>query len=449
MSRVSLNVKPTTSTSSLVLVSLGTALVLITYVTPMATVPATAADLGAGPATRAWILSSMSVGLAASLLAAGVLGDTYGRRRVYTAGLAAIGAGALLCGAAQEPWLFLVGRLVEGVGGGAVLACGLAVLAHEHPPGPARLHATSVWGASVGLGITAGAVLAAALEVGSGWREAYVVTGVAALVLLVPSRTRIRESSASTARRVDRVGLVLLATTATTIVSALTQGRDGIDGTTVALVVVTVAASVALVVVEGRATDPLVDPGLLAAPGFRVATLGSFTLGLGIIGMSSYVPTIVQTGLGADLWTGALLVAGWSGTSVVTSYAVRHLPRQPSAASMLAFVGVAQLTGYGLTDTSSPWRLMVPMVLCGLATGVLNATLGREAVASVPADRAAMGSGANNTARYLGAACGITLFVVVATHAGTPVDGWNVAVLFSATLTSAGAAAVALAGRRA
>ena len=180
---------------------------------------------------------------------------------------------------AQEPWLFLVGRLRRGRGRRAVLACGLAVLAHEHPPGPARLHATSVWGASVGLGITAGAVLAAALEVGSGWREAYVVTGVAALVLLVPSRTRIRESSASTARRVDRVGLVLLATTATTIVSALTQGRDGIDGTTVALVVVTVAASVALVVVEGRAADPLVDPGLLAAPGFRVATLGSFTLG--------------------------------------------------------------------------------------------------------------------------------------------------------------------------
>ena len=61
-----------------------------------------------------------------------------------------------------------------------------------------------------------------------------------------------------------------------------------------------------------------------------------------------------------------------------------------------------------------------------------------------------MGSGANNTARYLGAACGITLFVVVATHAGADLlAGWNVAVLVSAALTSAGAAAVALAGRRA
>ena len=61
------------------------------------------------------------------------------------------------------------------------------------------------------------------------------------------------------------------------------------------------------------------------------------------------------------------------------------------------------------------------MVVAGLATGVLNAVLGREAVASVPGDRAAMGSGSNNTARYLGAACGITVFSVLLSHAGTGV----------------------------
>ena len=76
---MSLNIKPTELTDTsrpLVPVALGTALVLVTYVTPMATIPATAADLGAGPVARAWILSSMSVGLAAALLASGVLGDT-------------------------------------------------------------------------------------------------------------------------------------------------------------------------------------------------------------------------------------------------------------------------------------------------------------------------------------------------------------------------------------
>ena len=72
----------------------------------------------------------------------------------------------------------------------------------------------------------------------------------------------------------------------------------------------------------------------------------------------------------------------------------------------------------------------MPFVLAGAGTGVLNALLGREAIASVPPDRAAMGSGANNTARYLGAACGITLFVTVATHTGDDLyAGWNAAAL--------------------
>ena len=88
-------------------VALGTALVLVTYVTPMATIPATALDLGAGPGARAWVLSSMSLGLAAALLASGVLGDTLGRRRVYLAGLVALALGAAVCAAAQEPVTFV------------------------------------------------------------------------------------------------------------------------------------------------------------------------------------------------------------------------------------------------------------------------------------------------------------------------------------------------------
>jgi predicted MFS family arabinose efflux permease len=449
---VSLDVKPTVATRSLLPIAFGTALVLVTYVTPMATVPRTAADLGAGPVARAWILSSMSVGLAAALLAAGVLGDAYGRRRVYAAGLGAIGVGALVCALAQEPVLFVAARVVEGIGGAAVLACGLAVLAHDFAPGPARVHATSIWAASVGLGITSGAILSAALDVGSGWRESYAVVGVVALGLLWPSLRWITESKATDPRRIDVPGLALLVAAITLLVSALTQGRGGVDAPTAVLTVLAALAAGGFALVERRVAEPLVDPDLLRAPRFRAATLGSLTLGLGIIGMSSFVPTVAQVGLGASLWTASLLVVVWSGTSVVTSYLIRHLRRPPEGprpiAALLAFVAVGQLTGYGLDASSGVWRLAVPMFVAGLATGVLNALLGREAVASVPPDRAAMGSGANNTARYLGAACGITLFVVVATHAGSDLlAGWNVAVLVASALTLLGATTIAWSGR--
>jgi MFS family permease len=439
-------------------VVLGTALVLVTYVTPIATVPATAADLGAGPVARAWVLSSMSVGLAGALLAAGVLGDALGRRRVYVAGLVATALGALVCGVAVEPVLFVAGRVVEGAGGAAVLACGLAALAHRYPLGPERLRATSAWGAAVGLGIAGGVVLAALLDslldVGSGWRPSYWVTALAALVLVPVSRRGLAESAAAVRHRVDVAGLVLLVAAMTLAVSALTQGRNGVDALTVVLGVVAVVALAAFVLVERRVAAPLLDPELLRHPRFRAATAGSLVLGAGMIGMASFTPAMLQLGYGRGLWASSLPAVAWAGTGVVTSLLVRRIPHplegpRPVALFLLV-VAAGQLLTWGLDAGSPLWRVVLPFVLAGLGTGVLNSLLGREAVAAVPADRAAMGSGANNTARYLGAAVGITLFVTVATHTGADLyAGWDHAALVAVVLTVLGAAAIGLSGRRA
>jgi MFS family permease len=438
----------------LVPVALGTALVLVTYVTPIATIPATAADLGAGPVARAWILSSMSVGLAGLLLASGVIGDALGRRRVYLAGLVATGLGAVLCAVSVEPLLFVVGRIVQGGGGAAVLACGLAALAQRYPVGPDRLWATSVWGASVGLGIVGGAVLSALLDIGSGWRPSLWVTAVLAFALVPPSRRWIAESAAPVRHRVDVAGLALLVAAMTLAVSALTQGRNGVDLPTVVLAGLAFFSSVAFVLVERRVAAPLLDPELLAHPRFRAATGGSLVLGAGMIGMASFTPTLVQVGYGRGLWAATLPVFAWAGTGVVSSILVRRIPHPlvgpRPVALFLVVVAVGQLLTEGLDAGSPWWRLVVPFVVAGAGTGVLNALLGREAIASVPPDRAAMGSGANNTARYLGAAVGITLFVTVATHAGDDLyAGWNAAALVAAALTLLGAGAIALTGRNA
>jgi MFS family permease len=452
-----LNIKPTAGLSPtavsapLLPVVLGTTLVLVTYVTPIATIPATALALDAGPVARAWILSSMSVGLAAALLVSGVLGDTLGRRRVYVGGLVAMSAGAAACAVAVEPVLFVSARIVEGIGGAAVLACGLAALAHRYPVPHDRVRATSVWGASVGLGIVAGGVLTALLDIGSGWRETYWVTAGLGLLLVWPTLRWVSESSAAVRTRVDTPGLVLLVAAMTLAVSALTQGRNGTDATTVVLAVLALAALAAFVLVERRVTQPLLDPELLRQPRFRAATGGSLVLGAGMIGMASFTPTLVQLGFGRGLWSATLPVLGWAGTGVVTSMLVRRIPHPLEGPHPVAFflvvVAVGQLLAHGIHPDSSPWRLVLPLMVAGAGTGVLNAVLGRESIASVPPDRAAMGSGVQNTARYLGAACGITLFVTIATHSGDNlVDGFNDAAVVAGALTLLGAAVIALTG---
>lgn len=446
---MSLIIKP--ATTSLLPIAAGTALVLVTYVTPMATLTTTAAGLRAGASTQAWLLSSMSIGLAVGLLSAGVVGDNMGRRRVYLAGLGALAIGALGCFFAREPVGFVAGRVVEGLGGAAVLACGLATLAHDFPEARRRTHATAVWGTSVGVGISVGALLSAALGAVR-WRESYLAVGVFALILLWPSVTRVRESRAATRRRLDIAGLVLFALAMTLLVCALTLGRGGLHLTPIVVGVAGLVTLIAFGFVESRVRDPLIEPKLLRHSRFRAASLGSLVLGAGIISTVSFVPTFAQVGLGSGLWPATLLVVAWSGTSVATSFFSRHI-RHPMhgpvpVALSLVVVAAGQALGYGLNPESDIWRLVPSMVVAGVATGLLNALLGREAVASVEADRAAMGSGANNTARYFGAAVGITLFVVIATHVGDNlVAGWNVAILVSASISLLGAGCVALAGK--
>jgi len=306
-------------------------------------------------------------------------------------------------------------------------------------------------------------VLAAARDVGTGWRETYVVVGVVALGLLLPSLRWLPESSAVHARRLDVVGVLTLAAALTLLVSGLTQSRSGLSSATIVLLGLGALLLVCFVVVEMRTVQPMLDLGLLRSPGFMAATLGALIAGVGIIGMTSNVPTLVQVGLGGSLWVATGLVAGWSASSVLTSLLVRRVaipfsgPHLIAAATLV--VGLGELLALGLGADSSPWRLLPAMLVCGLATGVLNAVLGREAVANVPPDRAAMGSGSNNTARYLGAACGITVFSVVLSHSGQGtgaaglVDGWSTAVLVASVVSIGGAALIwamsAYAARRA
>jgi hypothetical protein len=139
--------------------------------------------------------------------------------------------------------------------------------------------------------------------------------------------------------------------------------------------------------------------------------------------------------------------------STVTALAVRLIPALDgrillAAGLALSAAGLAALAVLG--DGASGTRLLPGLVVLGVGYGAANAALGRESVAHVPADRAAMGSGANNTARYLGAAIGVTLVVLVTVSgapAGTPAGltgGWNAAALGAAGFSAAGALAVLL-----
>ena len=442
MSPPDLDEPPRTAfTAALAISAAGTFAALLAYTGPLANLPTVARAVAAGPAAQTWILSSMSVALAAVLLTVGALADDHGRRRALLAGCVGLALGSALCAAAWDSASFLAGRLVEGVGAAAILAAGLGIVAAAATTSAQRARATGAWGASIGAGVALGPVVTGLLDEVNLWRAFYALVAVGSLALAAAARTRVAESVADEARPTDLPGAATLGGALVLTLIALTAGRHGMNAWVVVEAVAAIALAGAFVVVERRRPDPMLDLRLFRHPPFAAATVGAFGTGMAVIGVMSYACSFLITTVGLSSLGAALVLGAWSGASAVSALLARRLPARLRGSGQLALglVGVAagELAMVGQLP-GSPWRLVPGLALAGVASGVLNAGLGREAVASVPPDRAALGSGANNTARYLGSSIGVTLVVVVATATGSgqaaDLAGWNHALIVSAAL---------------
>lgn len=442
-------------TATLTVAAAATFLALVVFTTPLVTLPSTAAALRAGPEAQAWILSSMSIGLAVALLPVGALGDDKGRRLVLVVGAVVLAVTSMVGALAPNATVLVGARIGQGIGAAALVACSLGALGHAFPAGtPGAGRASGLWGASLAAGIAVGPFLAVGMDAAVDWAGAYWIEAAAAVALAVAARMGLGESRAAQPRPVDLPGVALLAAALAALLAGLTEARSGLGAGTVALLVAGVLLLVVFALVERSRPAPMLDPALFTSPVFLAATLGALATGAGIIACTSFVATVVERGLGRPSVVGATVLLAWSGLSVVTSLLTRRLPASVSGRLQLAVglgvVAVGQLLLLGLRPGASPWSLLPGLAVAGVASGVINAALGREAVASVPPGRGGLGSGANNTARYVGSAIGVTLVAVVATRPslGTGpaalLAGWNDAVLVATALSVIGAVAVGL-----
>jgi Na+/melibiose symporter-like transporter len=308
----------------------------------------------------------------------------------------------------------------------------------------------------VGAGIALGPLATGLLDEVHLWRAFYALLAAGALALAALTRARVGESLAETARPADVPGALTLGGALVLALTALVYGRDGVDAGVAAEIAGAAALTAAFVAIEWRREQPMLDLRLFRHPPFAAATLAAFGNGVAVIGVMSFACSFLITAAGQSSLGAALVLFAWSGPSAVSALLARRLPPRLGGGRQLtlglAGVALGELAMVGQLP-GSVWRLVPGLVLAGVASGVLNAGLGREAVTSVPAGRTALGSGANNTARYLGSSLGVTIVVEIATSTGSghaaAVAGWNHALIVSAALGAGTAAALLALQRRA
>ena len=435
---------------TLIATVIGSSLVFVVGSIVNVALPQMQASFAAGATGAQWIVNAYLLPLGALVLIGGALGDHYGRRRVFVAGLALFALSCLLCGVAWSFPVFLAGRVLEGVAAAMIAPTSLAILSDAFT-GKARGAAIGTW---AGAGAAAGALAPVAGGVivdAAGWRWAFVaVVPLTAAALWVAMRS-VRESRAARGARapLDWAGAALAATGLSAAIWGLVALPE--RGAT-AVVLGALAAGVAVLAAflwwEGRRGDDAMTPlGLFADRAFSGLSLFTFLLYAALGGLLLLLPYVLirEAGYSATA-AGAALLPFPLTIGVLSRYAGGTLADRFGARTLLTVGGALVAGGFALFGTVPSegldyWTDLLPaLMVLAAGMGLAVAPLTGAVLAAAGEDHAGVASGVNNAISRVGGLVATALLGLVLL--GSPDDllaGFAVASWAGAALAAASA----------
>jgi MFS family permease len=415
-------------------------------------------DLGMSQSGLQWAVTSFTLPSGGFLLLFGRMGDLYGRRKLFLAGLALFGAASLLATFAWDPASFLAGRALQGLGAAAIIPAGMSLLTTTFPEGPARDRALGISGTLLSLGFTVGMVAGGVLTDALGWRSTMGLLSVFALIVLPLAPGLLPESRTPDRPRLDIPGAVTVTGGLLALIYALsTAAERGFGG---ADVITTLVAGVALlaafVYIESRTEAPLVSLPMLRRRTVAWGNLG----GLVTFSMMSTVIFVLTLYLQETLGLSAFktgLVFGAQGllSALAGVYAPKVIGRFGARRTL-----VGSLAGQGLfvatlvllnSHTWSVWLATAAVSLASVCHLGAIISYGLTVTSGVPNEEQGLATGLVTSTQQVGITIGIPLLGVLATTSTNLLDGVHTVLSLDAAivLVAAVLVAVGLRGRNA
>jgi EmrB/QacA subfamily drug resistance transporter len=401
---------------TLIVTCLGSFMVLLDTTIIVTALPTIQSHLHTNLSDLQWVADAFTLSFAALLLTGGTLGDRFGRKRLFLAGMVLFLLGSMFCGFAPTLGWLLFGLVVQGVGAAALAPGSLSVLASAFPEPRERAQAIGIWAGVSGLGLAIGPLAGGWLIQIASWPAIFFVNlpvGILALALGVPL---LAESRNPNARRIDLPGQVLVTGALVCLVIALIEGSS--QGWTSPLILGLFSGSAVLLaaflLVEVRVREPMVPLSLFGNRVFSVANVASAVLGFAFVGTLFFLVQFFQNVQGYTAFEAGLRTLPASvGTIAVAPFAgqltARIGPRLPIVlGALLAATSLFLVTTTLQPDTSYAtlwWQIALFGIGCGfvltpLATAVLSAT---------PPQRSGLGSSMLNTCRTVGITLGVAV----------------------------------------
>jgi len=379
-------------------------------------------DLGAEFSDLQWVINAYALTLGATLLTAGAVADRIGRRRVFTFGLVLFSLASLACGLADSPLALNVARGVQGLGGAAIFATSLALLAQTFQSNRERATALAIWGATTGASVAVGPLVGGLIIELASWEWIFFVNVPVGMLAVALTLRRVGESSDPNAGRIDWAGLVLFSVALAALIFGLQRGNDEGWGSTtiVATLVGATVAFVLFIAVERRQVRPMLDLALFRKPTTSGASIAVLAIAAGVFAMLLFLTLYLQNVLGYDaLESGLRLLPLTVASFFAAAIGARLGERLPIGALLgvaLAFAGTGLLLMRGISP-GGEWTVLLPgMVLTGAGIGLLNPSVAKAALGVVHPARSGMASGLNSTFRIGGVALGVAGLGAVFQH---------------------------------
>jgi EmrB/QacA subfamily drug resistance transporter len=413
--------------------------------------PAIEADLRTGFAGLQWILNGYLLALASLVLPGGSLGDRYGRRRVFLAGLIGFTAASVLCGLAPTAGVLIGARVLQGIAAALLVPASLAMVQGAFEPDD-RSEAIGAWSGFSGLSTIVGPLLGGWLVDAISWRLVFLINPLLAIAAGVMAWRWMPESKDERARRLDPWGTLAAAASLGGTVFALIEGPEmGWNHPTVFLCgLAGVVGLAAFVIIEQRVHDPMLPLGFLRRMRFAGVTMATVPVYFALGGVMFLLALQLQRVLGYSALAAGASLAPVTLMLLVLSppagrIASRIGPRLPmTAGPLVAAVGVALMSNVDAHATYA--QTVLPAVLVfGLGLGFTVAPLTATAMAALEDQHAGLASGLSNAVTRAAQLLAISVLPLAAGIAGidrvggeTFSEGFARAMWIGAAVMSAG-----------
>jgi len=406
------------------IVSVGLFMVVLDNLIVSVALPTIHRSLGASIQSLEWIVNGYVLSYAVLLLTGAALGDRFGRKRMFIAGIALFTASSAAAALAPNTGLLIAARALQGIGGAIVTPLTLTLLADAFPPNR-RGVALGVWSGISGIAVAIGPLVGGAVIQAATWHWIFWINVPVGIVLVATATRRLKESHGPE-RGLDFPGLGLASTGLFGLIFGLIRAQT--IGWTAPAVLASLAAGVALlvafVVVELRTKDPMLPMQFFAKRSFAVTNAASLSMYFGMFGsiffMSQYLQNVLgntplQAGIKLLVWTGAIMVVSPAAGYLSERYGSRLFMAGGLALQAVALAWLASMASIHQDYTS----MLAPFVLGGAGMALVFAPAASAVLASVRTDQAGQASGATNAIRELGGVLGIAVLSTVFTSHGS------------------------------